>query len=66
MEDRRKIADGKEIWVIKAGFPNDPVKRLWSEYAFSNSLKKYLERLGVCVFIESYDEWYGTIRQTLL
>ncbi len=59
MEDRRKIADGKEIWVIKAGFPNDPVKRLWSEYAFSNSLKKYLERLGVCVFIESYDEWYG-------
>lgn len=58
MEDRRKIADGKEIWVIKAGFPNEPVKRLWSEYAFSNSLKKYLERLGVCVFIESYDEWY--------
>lgn len=59
MEDRRKIADGKEIWVIKAGFPNEPVKKLWSEYAFSNSLKKYLERLGVCVFIESYDEWYG-------
>lgn len=59
MEDRRKIADGKEIWVIKAGFPNEPVKKLWSEYAFSNSLKKYLERLGVCVFIESYDEWHG-------
>lgn len=58
MEDRRKIADGREIWVIKAGFPDEPVKKLWSEYAFSNSLKKYLERLGVCVFIESYDEWY--------
>lgn len=58
MVDRRKIADGKEIWVIKAGYPNEPVKKLWSEYAFSHSLKKYLERLGVCVFIESYDEWY--------
>lgn len=58
MEDRRKIANGKEIWVIKAGFPNKPVKKLWSEYAFSNSLKKYLERLDICVFVESFDEWY--------
>lgn len=59
MEDRRKLADGKEIWVIKAGFPDEPVKRFWSEYAFSNSLKKYLERLGYFVIIESADEWYG-------
>lgn len=58
MEDRRRLADGKEIWVIKAGFPNEPVKKFWSEYAFSNSLKKYLERLGYYVVIESYDEWY--------
>lgn len=58
MEDRRKLADGKEIWVIKAGFPNTPVKVWWSEYAFSRSLKKYLERLGYFVIVESYDEWY--------
>lgn len=58
MEDRRKLADGKEIWVIKAGFPNTPVKVWWSEYAFSRSLKKYLERWGYFVIVESYDEWY--------
>lgn len=58
MDDRRKLADGKEIWVIKAGFPDAPVKKWWSEYVFSNSLKKYLERLGYYVVIESYDEWY--------
>lgn len=58
MEDRRKMAAGKEIWVIKAGFPNEPVKKLWSEYAFSSSLKKYLERLGYYAVVESYDEWH--------
>ena len=58
MEDRRRLADGRQIWVIKAGFPNEPVKKYWSEYAFSNSLKKYLERLGYYVVIESCDEWY--------
>lgn len=60
MEDRRKLADGKEIWVIKAGFPDAPIKKWWSEYVFSNSLKKYLERLGCYVIIESYDEWYDS------
>lgn len=57
MEDRRKSADGKKIWVIKAAFPNEAVKKCWSEYMFSHSLKKYLERLGYYVVIESKDEW---------
>lgn len=57
MSERRQLADGKKIWVIKAGFPNEPVKKCWSEYSFSNSLKKYLERLGYYVVIESWEEW---------
>ena len=57
MDDRRKLANGKEIWVIKAGFPNAPIKKCWSEFIFSSSLKKYLERLGYFVVIESFDEW---------
>ncbi len=57
MEDKRKFADSKEIWVIKAGFPDTPAKKNWSDYAFAHSLKKYLERLGHYVRIESCDEW---------
>ncbi len=57
MEDRRKCAGNKEIWVIKAGFPDTPAKKWWSEYAFSHSLKKYLDRLGRYTVIEAYDEW---------
>ena len=57
MEDRRKLANGKEIWVIKAGFPNKPVQKKWSEYVFSNTMKKYLERNDKYVVIEAYEEW---------
>lgn len=59
MEDRRKAADGKEIWVIKAGFPDTPAKKNWSDYVFAHSLKKYLERLGHYVVVESCDEWFN-------
>lgn len=47
-------------WVIKAGFPDAPVKKWWSEYAFSRSLKKYLKRPGHDVVVEAYDEWQNT------
>lgn len=47
-------------WVIKAGFPDAPVKKWWSEYAFSRSLKKYLKRLGHDVVVEAYEEWQNT------
>ncbi len=47
-------------WVIKAGFPDAPVKKWWSEYAFSRSLKKYLKRSGHDVVVEAYDEWQNT------
>lgn len=57
MEDRRKLANGKEIWVIKAGFPNNASKKNWSDYFFACTLKKYLNRAGVYTVIESRDEW---------
>lgn len=57
MLSRREMAEGKEIWVIKASFPNTQEKRQWSDYAFANSLKKYLEELGYYVAVESRDEW---------
>ncbi|MCI9489190.1 MAG: glycosyltransferase [Dorea sp.] len=47
-------------WVIKAGFPDAPVKKWWSEYTFSRSLKKYLKRPGHDVVVEAYDEWQNT------
>lgn len=57
MEDRRELANGREIWVIKAGFPNNASKRNWSDYSFACTLKKYLNRAGVYTVIESRDEW---------
>lgn len=57
MLSRREMAEGKEIWVIKASFPNTQEKRQWSDHAFANSLKKYLEELGHYVVVESRDEW---------
>ena len=57
MDDRRKLANGKEIWVIKAGFPNNTSKKNWSDYFFACTLKKYLNRAGVYTVIESRDEW---------
>ena len=59
MNDRRKLANGKEIWVIKAAFPDEPRKIHWSDYIFANTMKKYLERLGYYVIVESADEWYN-------
>ncbi|MCI5525624.1 MAG: glycosyltransferase [Dorea sp.] len=61
MEDRRKLANGKEIWVIKAGFPNKPVQKKWSEYVFSSTMKKYLERNDKYVVIEAYEEWHNEL-----
>ena len=57
MEDRRKLANGKELWVIKAGFQNNASKKNWSDYFFACTLKKYLNRAGVYTVIESRDEW---------
>lgn len=57
MEDRRRLANGKEIWVIKAGFPNNERKKNWSDYIFACTLKKYLDRAGIYTIVESRDEW---------
>ena len=57
MNNRRELACGKEIWVIKAGFPNTSTKEQWSDYVFANTMKKYLERSGCYVVVESRDEW---------
>lgn len=57
MEDRRKLANGKEIWVIKAGFPNSEVGKKYSDYAYARTLKKYLEKAGKHVIVQAYEEW---------
>ena len=57
MEDRRKLANGKEIWVIKAGFPNNEVGKKYSDYAYARTLKKYLEKAGKHVIVQAYEEW---------
>lgn len=57
MNDRRMLAGNRKIWVIKAGFPNNSSKKQWSDYVFANTMKKYLERLGHYVVVESRDEW---------
>lgn len=59
MGNRRELANGKKIWVIKAGFPDNPTKIQWSDYVFANTMKKYLERIGYYVVVESKDEWYN-------
>lgn len=57
MDDKRILAGDRKIWVIKAGFPNTPAKIQWSDYVFAHTMKKYLERLGYYVVVESKDEW---------
>lgn len=57
MEDRRKLANGKEIWVIKAGFPNDENGKKFSEYAYARTMKKYLEMINKQVIVQAYEQW---------
>jgi glycosyltransferase involved in cell wall biosynthesis len=54
----KKMTDKKGLWVIKAGFPNTPAKKQWSDYAFANTLKTYLEKNGHRARVDSRDEWY--------
>ena len=57
MEDRRKLANGKEIWVIKAAYPDSDEGKKYSDYAYARTLKKYLEKIGKKVIVQAYEEW---------
>lgn len=47
----------KELWVIKSANPNNENGRKFSDYSYAQSMKKYLERMGKEVVVESIDEW---------
>lgn len=57
MEDRSFLDKSKEIWVIKAAYPNNDTGKKYSDYAYAHSLKKYLERIGKNVIVQAYEEW---------
>lgn len=53
----RRAAGEKKIWVIKCPAPEDESKIRWGDYPFALALEKYLERLGVYVMVDTYQDW---------
>ncbi|MDO5136624.1 MAG: glycosyltransferase [Eubacteriales bacterium] len=53
----KRTAEGKPVWVIKCPAPDTAEKIRWGEYAFSLSLKRYLDRLGVYTVIDTREDW---------
>lgn len=59
--ETKRLAGGRPIWVIKC-----PSKEVWlnkeipfrADYAYCLTLKKYLEREGIYVVLQMYEDWY--------
>lgn len=53
----RREAAGRPVWVIKCPAPGDESRMRWGDYHYARTLKKYLERLGLFVILDFYEDW---------
>lgn len=60
-EEVKRLAAGKKIWVIKCPAPDSDNKYRWGDYAFSVTMKRYLEAQGFYVIIDCYEDWYCNV-----
>ena len=57
ISEANRTAAGRPVWIIKCPAPDSNIKLRWGEYAYANSLKKYLEKLGCYVLIDLRQNW---------
>ena len=55
--ETKRLAAGRPVWVIKCPAPEDESKARWGDYYYARSLKKYLERLGIYVLLDTREDW---------
>lgn len=59
--ETRHLAKGRPVWVIKCPDGEERLKSdipFRADYAYCSTLKKYLEREGIYVVLQMYDDWY--------
>lgn len=52
-----RMADGRQVWVIKCPAPEDYIKIRWGDYSYAMSLKRYLERMNIYVILDTREDW---------
>lgn len=55
--ETRRLAAGRQVWVIKCPAPDAPRKVKWGDYHYAVALKKYLERLDLYVLLDTREDW---------
>ncbi len=55
--ETRRIAAGRQVWVIKCPAPEDASRVRWGDYHYAVSLKRHLERLGCYVILDTREDW---------
>lgn len=53
----QRLAEGRQIWVIKCPSPEGSSKVRWGDYHFCVALKKYLDRLGIYTVLDCREDW---------
>ena len=55
--ETERLADGREVWVIKCPATEGKAKYHWGDYYYAVALQKYLERKGKYVLIDTRQDW---------
>lgn len=53
----KRTAGNKQVWVIKCPATEGDAKYRWGDYYYAVALKKYLERQGKYVLIDTRQDW---------
>ena len=53
----KRAAGNKQVWVIKCPATEGDAKYRWGDYYYAVALKKYLERQGKYVLIDTRQDW---------
>lgn len=52
-----RVAENRQVWVIKCPATEGDAKYRWGDYYYAVALKKYLERQGKYVLIDTRQDW---------
>lgn len=55
--ETKRLAAGRQVWVIKCPAPEDESKVRWGDYHYAISLKRHLERLNCYVILDTREDW---------
>ena len=54
----RHLARGRRVCVIKCPAPDSPARERWGDWNYCMMLKRNLEREGLYVIVDCYEDWY--------